>query len=156
MVAEEGSAEVSEEKGQSTSETAPNFTLATLSGEELSLSDYRGQIVMVNFWASWCPPCNAEMPAMEAFYQTYQDEGFAIIAVNVKENHDTVQTFVDEKELTFPVALDASGETAARYGISGMPTSFFVAPDGTLLGYWPGAITQEMLEQEIAPLLQEQ
>lgn len=137
----------------STPRPAPAFELPTLDGDTLALADYAGQIVLINFWASWCPPCTAEMSDFEAYYQAHKDAGFVIIAINLEESPDVVADFVERQGLTFPVALDLNGRTFGEYGGRGLPTSFFVRRDGALLGYWPGALTVEMLEDRLTPLI---
>ncbi len=113
---------------------APDFTLTTLDGETVSLADYRGQAVLLNYWATWCPPCKAEMPAMQRVYETYRARGFVVLAVNAT-NQDTigdVEAFVREYGLTFPVLLDSEGRVGALYRINALPTSFFIRPDGII------------------------
>ncbi len=131
----------------------PNFSLESIDGKTVTLRDYKGKIILINFWASWCPPCQAEMPSLEAYYRDHKDDGFIVLAVNHKEPQETVAAFAEKMDLTFPVLLDTDGSTAQTYGVTGMPTSFFVGRDGELLGYWPGALTQEMLEQGLTPVL---
>jgi peroxiredoxin len=138
---------------QTTAVLAPDFALKTPDGEDVRLSDYRGEVVLVNFWASWCPPCNTEISTLEAYYQAHKDEGLVIIGVNVKESESTVGDFVENNGLSFPVVLDKNADVAVQYGVTGMPTSFFVARDGTLLGYWPGPVTKTMLEEGLTPSL---
>lgn len=135
-------------------ELLPDFTLETLEGDALSLSDYRGQVVLVNFWASWCPACRAEIPDLERYYELHRDEGLVVIGVNVQEPSGVVSDFAADKGLTFPIVLDIKGTTTDLYGVTGLPTSFFVGRDGTSQGYWPGGVTVEMLEQGLTPLLQ--
>lgn len=152
---EANTAETNKQDTEIAQRMAPDFTLQALDGSELKLSDYQGDVVLINFWASWCPPCNAEMPALNTYYEAHKDEGFTIIGVNVKESTATVSKFVEEKGLSFPIALDENSQIAAGYGATGLPTSFFVGRDGEMLGYWPGILTEEMLEESVTPLLQE-
>ncbi len=133
---------------------APDFTLQTLDGESVSLSDYRGKLVMINFWASWCPPCNSEMPDLQSYYEQHQDEDFIILGVNYQDTPDKVQAFVEKYSVTFPILLDSDGRIANLFGVQGLPTSFFVDKEGNVLGYQPGPVTKEMLEDGITPLLQ--
>ncbi len=130
------------------------FTLTTPEGAEIALADYAGQVVMVNFWASWCPPCAAEMPELEAYYQTHQHEGFVIIGVNVKDPSVVVADFAARHALTFPLALDLTGRVSVEYGVVGLPSSYFINREGRIIGYWPGALDQALLEEAITPLLQ--
>ncbi len=114
--------------------TAPDFSLDTLDGERITLSTLRGQAVIVNFWATWCPPCRDEMPAFENVYRDLQDEGLLMLAVNTtdQDSEADVRAFVAEYGLTFPIALDRRGEASRRYRITGMPTTFFIGRDGVI------------------------
>lgn len=108
----------------------PDFTLSTPDGKKLSLKDFRGKVVFLNFWASWCVPCREEMPAMEKLYQEYKDKGFVVLAVNLKDNkHDAIK-FVKELKLTYPIALDPDGNVGNLYGAWGLPTSYLIDADG--------------------------
>ena len=113
---------------------APNFELSTLEGEQVLLSDLRGQAILLNFWATWCPPCRSEMPAMQQVYRDFEQDGFVVLAVNnlQQDNRESVETFVLEENLTFPVLLDNSGSVYTRYQVNSMPTSFFIDPDGII------------------------
>ncbi len=133
---------------------APDFTLQTLDGDSVSLSDYRGKLVMLNFWASWCPPCNSEMPDLQRYYEQHKDEDFIILGVNYQDSPDKVQAFVEKYGVTFPILLDSDGRVANLFGVQGLPTSFFVDKAGNVIGYQPGPVTKEMLEDGITPLLQ--
>jgi peroxiredoxin len=127
---------------------APDFQLQTLAGETVKLSDYKGQRVMLNFWATWCPPCRAEMPDMEKFYQK---KGVAILAVNLTETEATMQDihdFVDEFGLTFPILLDKKIEVATTYQIGPIPTSYMIDSDGIIRYKTLGALNYEMMVAE--------
>jgi thiol-disulfide isomerase/thioredoxin len=121
---------------------AVDFSLPLLSGGTRSLSEMTGEFVFLNFWATWCPPCREEMPSMEVLYREMADAPFGMFAVNVQEDRDTVQQFIDEFGYTYPILLDSDGTLSSNYGVRGIPTSFFIAPDGTVLGmligtrYW--------------------
>lgn len=136
---------------------APDFKLQTLDGRSLALSDLRGQAVLVNYWASWCGPCQAEMPAMQKVYEAYHDQGFEILAVNATNQDQlaAVQSFVDSHGLTFPVLLDVDGQVGGAYQVHSLPTSFFVRPDGTIeevvIG---GPMAEAMLRTRIEKLLE--
>ena len=110
-----------------------DFALTNLAGEERNLSFFAGQVVVLNFWASWCGPCVAEMPAMEALYRDIGGDDFTIIGVNVQEQGSVARNFVEQNGITFPILLDRSGSTARRYGVRGLPTSYVIAPDGTVI-----------------------
>jgi peroxiredoxin len=113
---------------------APDFELKTPAGETVKLSGLRGQAVLVNLWATWCPPCRAEMPAIEKVYNEYKDRGFVVLAINMTYQDDAsaVMPFVNKYDLTFPVLLDYTGETARAYQLRSLPSSFFIRRDGTI------------------------
>jgi thiol-disulfide isomerase/thioredoxin len=117
---------------------AVDFSLDSLDGGETSLSDLRGRFVFLNFWATWCPPCREEMPSMETLYTALEDAPFEMIAVNVREDRNTVEGFIDEFGYTYPVLLDGNGSVSTNYGVRGIPTTFFIGPDGTVLGMLVG------------------
>lgn len=113
---------------------APDFELSTLDGKTIKLSDLRGQAVLVNLWATWCPPCRAEMQTLETVYQDYQDQGFTILAVNMTSQDDAqkILPFIQERGLTYPVLLDKDGSVAKAYQMKSLPSSFFINRDGTI------------------------
>ena len=124
---------------------APDFTLSTLDGQTVTLSDYRGQIVMVNMWATWCPPCRAEMPAMQEIYEQNKDKGFVVLAINATDQDDRKQVaaFVDEHQFTFPILMDEFGEVGQDYLVRSFPTTFFIDRDGIITSVVPGGPMKE-------------
>lgn len=138
--------------------SAPDFTLDTLDGGEVSLSDLRGQIVLVNFWASWCPPCRAEMPAIERVYRSYKDLGLQVLAVNTT-NQDEVgaaSAFVQELGLTFPIPLDRTGSVSASYNLRGLPSSYFIDRQGVIRSVVIGGpMSEALVQSKVEELLQE-
>ncbi|SES03181.1 Peroxiredoxin [Gracilibacillus ureilyticus] len=127
---------------------APDFELQTLSGETAKLSDYRGQKVMLNFWATWCPPCRAEMPDMEKFHQ---EKDVVILAVNLTETEASMQDvhdFTEEFRLTFPILLDEKIEVATTYQIRPIPTSYMIDSNGVIQYQAFGALNYEMMVAE--------
>lgn len=116
-----------------------DFELANLQGLNEKLSDYKGQVVFLNFWATWCGPCRSEMPAMEEVYRELKDDGFVILAVDLAEETQTVQDFVDDYGLTFPVLLDQTGQVGGMYDARSIPTTYLVDRDGNILGRAIGA-----------------
>ncbi len=126
---------------------APDFTLKNLEGEKVSLSDFKGQPVLINFWATWCPPCRYEMPFIESAWQQYKDDGFVVLAVDVEEPISVVQRFVESFGLTFPILLDYKGEVSDMYRLRAFPTSYFVGRDGKILIAHRGMMTEQVLQQ---------
>jgi thiol-disulfide isomerase/thioredoxin len=138
---------------RATATPAPDFTLSGPSGD-VALSSFRGQYVLLNFWATWCPPCQAEMPDLYAYYLAHQNDGFVLLAVDVEEDAATVAKFMQANRFSFPVALDITGMVYERYGGGGLPSSFLIGPDGSLAKAWkPGAISRAILERDVTPRL---
>lgn len=109
---------------------APDFTLKGEDGKTYRLADYRGKVVLLNFWATWCPPCRYEMPSMERAYQKVKGEEIAILAVNVGEDETTVFAFTGQYPVSFPLPLDLDGSVIAKYPVIGLPTTFIIDPHG--------------------------
>jgi peroxiredoxin len=118
---------------------APDFSLASLSGDDRSLESFRGSLVMLNFWASWCGPCAKEKPSMVSMYSALKDKGLEIVSINLQEDKQTAQTFADEHEIPFTVLLDKQGEVGGMYGVRSIPTTYIIGRDGTVLGGAIGA-----------------
>lgn len=132
-------------------EIAPDFGLATLDGEGVKLSDYKGQPVILNFWATWCAPCRVEMPELEDAYQANKDDGLVILALNREEAPEVVQEyFVDEMGLSFTALLDETGAVAESYGVFNMPTTYFVNPEGEVTVIHRGPMNRELIEEYLA------
>ncbi len=134
-------------------EPAPDFTLRTPDGESVSLSDYRGKTVLVNFWATWCPPCKTEMPDMEQLYQKYKDQGLEIIAVDQQEPASAVQAFFEEMGLTFQPVIDSTGEIFNLYRVVALPTSYFIDENGVVQFHHRGMMTAEQMENYASQLM---
>ena len=128
-----------------------DFTLNTLDGKTLRLSDYRGKPAVVNFWGSWCGYCRQEAPGLEAVYKKYQARGFTIIGVAVHDNQEDVRAAIKELGLTFPVGL--SDEIAQAYGVNGYPTNFFIDKTGRIAHQHAGAMSEEDFEAAVLKLL---
>lgn len=133
--------------GITTGVLAPAFTMKNLEGKDVSLEDYRGKKVMLNFWATWCPPCKAEMPALEKLYQQKSDE-IEVLAVNLDSQND-VAGFVNKNQLTFPVLLDENGETQQAYSIISIPTTFIIDEKGIIVKKHIGSMSYEQMEEII-------
>ncbi|MFT3894108.1 MAG: TlpA disulfide reductase family protein [Anaerolineales bacterium] len=108
--------------------------MKTPTGESIKLSDLRGQAVLVNLWATWCPPCRAEMKTIETVYNEYKDQGFVVLAVDMtyQDNQTDIVPFVEEQGLTFPILLDETGDTANAYQLKSLPSSYFIGRDGII------------------------
>ena len=132
---------------------APDLGLETLEGTPVRLSDYRGQVVVLNFWATWCGPCRMEVPGLVSVYGRYREKGFTILAVNLHEPRERVEPFVRETGIEFPVLLDAEGLTGELYAIRGIPTSYFLDREGVVRQVVPGAMPEEAIVQLVEPLL---
>ena len=118
----------------------PDFTLAVLDGTSIKLSDMKGKAVFLNFWATWCGPCKAEMPSMEAVYRQLKDRGFEILAVNIQEDPETVRAFMQDNKLRFTVAMDSSGSVGIQYGIQAIPTTYIIDKRGLVVSRIVGSI----------------
>jgi thiol-disulfide isomerase/thioredoxin len=131
---------------------APDFELAGLDGKTLRLAELRGRVVFLNFWATWCPPCREEMPAMQALAGELEKQGLVVLAVNYEESAETAEAYARETGLTLPVLLDGNGAVARRYRVAGLPASFFVDRRGALVGSvlgirdWQGAAARRYIE----------
>ena len=135
---------------------APDFTLMTLDAKEVSLSQFRGQPVLINFWATWCLPCREEMPELVRSYESHQAEGLIILGLNLtySDSLPDVESFASEFNITFPVLLDKDGAVAERlYRILGVPTSIFVTRDGTIERIHVGIMTGKQIKQYVAEIL---
>lgn len=136
---------------------APAFVLPDLSGTPIRLSDHRGKVVLLNFWATWCPPCRAEMPSMEKLYQAYRDRGLTILAIsNDVSGKSVVEPFVRDRGLTFPILLDPEGGVFLQYGVRGLPTSYVVDRKGRVVSGeigardWSSGTAREAVEHLLA------
>ena len=112
---------------------APAFTLTDLGGKKVSLKDFRGKLVLLNFWATWCAPCREEMPSMERLYLRFKDKEFVIVGVNVKDRRNDALSFLKELKITFPIALDPDGQVGLLYGAWGLPATYLIDPKGTAI-----------------------
>jgi len=137
---------------------APDFTLDLLGGGEVTLSDLRGAPVMLNLWASWCPPCRAEMPAIQAVYQEYGEEGLVVLAVNAtnQDSESAAAAFVRDHGLTFPVPLDRDGSVSVLYALRGLPTTYFIDREGVIRSVIVGGpMSEAVIRSKVEELLRE-
>lgn len=133
---------------------APDFTLETLNGQTVSLLSLRGQAVLINFWATWCPPCRAEMPAIQQVYDRYRDRGFTVLAVNLQESDAQVAAFAEQLGLTFPIPMDRSGSVFAQYRVRALPSTFFIDKRGIIQNVTVGGpMAEAFIESHVADLL---
>ena len=136
---------------------APDFTLETTTGDSITLSELRGQAVLVNLWATWCPPCRAEMPAIQKLYNEYKDQGFVVLGVDMiyQDDASAVQSFIQEKGLTFPILMDETGQVAQKYALRSLPSSFFIDRAGVIqevvIG---GPMSEALLRTRIESILE--
>ncbi|MGM7701725.1 thiol-disulfide oxidoreductase ResA [Pseudalkalibacillus sp. Hm43] len=112
---------------------APNFVLKDLDGNEVELEDFKGKGVFLNFWGTYCPPCEKEMPAIQRQYEKYKDQGVVVLAVDIAETELTVKKFAEEKNLTFPIVLDQQREVVDTYGVGNLPATYLISPEGEVL-----------------------
>lgn len=132
---------------------APDFTLDGLDGEPISLSDFKGKVVFLNFWATWCPPCKAEMPAMGQLYKKFKDKGVVVVAVNHYEEKGKVMHFVADGGYTFPVPLDIKGVASDKYKVRFLPVTFIIDRGGKLIGQvvgmrqWDSSVSFSFFEE---------
>ncbi|TET26581.1 MAG: TlpA family protein disulfide reductase [Dehalococcoidia bacterium] len=129
---------------------APDFTLTDLDGNSVTLSHFRGKVIFLNFWASWCPPCRAEMPDMEAIYQNYKDQDVVVIGVNVNEAENAVRQFVQQGGYSWTFVIDTTGEVTRSYGATAIPASFFIDREGIIRAVSIGSMSQEVMASHLA------
>jgi peroxiredoxin len=137
---------------------APDFSLPDLAGQSVTLSDLRGQVVVLNIWATWCPPCRAEMPALQAVYADYAGRDLLVLAVNstVQDDPAAIAPFLAENGLTFPVLLDGDGTVTGAYQVRSLPTTFFIGRDGVIREVVVGGpMAEALLRARIDSLLAE-
>lgn len=138
-----------------TDRPAPDFTLQGLDGKPVTLRQLKGQVVLINMWATWCPPCRAEMPTIEASYQRYRAQGFTVLAVNLQEDPQTVATFMRQRGLTFPALLDRDAGVSNLYRTSVLPSSFFVDRRGVIRAVYRGPMPRSVIAGTVEQLLAE-
>lgn len=135
--------------------TAPDLALENINGKTESLVDYHQQVVLVNNWAIWCPPCKAEMPVLESYYEDHAEEGFTIIAVEAGDTRETVSKFAESYRLKFQVWLDPDTAALRAFGNGNLPNSYVIDRQGTVRYTWTGEVDRGTLEKFVTPLLTE-
>ncbi len=134
---------------------APELALNDLDGNTVALSDHIGSVVLVNNWATWCPPCKAEMPTLQAYFTGHKDDGFMLLAIEAGDPVPEVAQFVESYELTFPILLDPSNLALRAFRNDSLPSSYVIDRQGTVRLAWTGPISLEKLENFVTPLLEE-
>ena len=132
---------------------APELTLTDMQDQSVSLADYKGQWMLVNNWATWCPPCRAEMPELNAFYEAHKDEGFVLIAISSGDTKAQIADFTQEYGLSFPMWQDPTSASLRAFRMDYLPSSFVIDPSGTVRLAWTGAVSLATLEKYVTPLL---
>ncbi|PWW30408.1 peroxiredoxin [Cytobacillus oceanisediminis] len=127
-------------------EKAPDFVLTDMDGEKHRLSDYEGQGVFLNFWGTWCKPCEKEMPYMNNQYKQFKDQGVQVLAVNVGETDLAVNKFSDRYNLSFPIVTDKDGQVQSAYGINPLPATFLIDKEGKVIKYITGEMTEATIK----------
>ena len=135
---------------------APVLYLTDLEGNPVSLQELHGTVVLVNNWATWCPPCKAEMPTLQAFFEDHREKGFTIVAIDAGDPVAEIVKFVQDYGLTFPVWPDIRMKSIAAFRNQGLPSSYVIDRDGTVRLAWAGAVSRDMLEKYVTPLLKEE
>lgn len=128
-------------------ELAPDFTLKNLAGEEVKLSDYRGKIVFLNFWATWCMYCDEEMPDLQALND--ENDDMVVLAVNVSEDPDKVRSYIEKGGYDFPILLDEEGEIALKYLVGPLPITYFINTKGILVSKYPSMLEKDQMEEAL-------
>lgn len=131
---------------------APNFVFVSDDGQEFALSDFRGHPVVINFWATWCPPCRMEMPSLDQAYHTYKEKGLVLFAVDEMEKRADVLAFRKEMKVSLPMVLDTQGLVGRTYLVRGLPTTFFVDKTGHVVVRWTGMLTEDALQRNLQTL----
>ena len=132
---------------------APDFSVQLFDGSEISLSELKGSPLLINFWASWCPPCRQESRTLERTWQAYREDGVMFVGLNVQDTVEDGVAYVREFDLTFPNGRDVDGTITVEYGVVGLPVTFFVNREGTVERRWVGAISQERLVEWLDELV---
>jgi len=139
--------------GPEVGRAAPELRLPLAGGGEVDLAEYRGKVVLLNFWATWCVPCRAEMPAIEQAYQQHRERGFEVLAVNIQERDEDVLEFLREVGVSFPSAIDHVGDSLRRYRAIALPTTILIDREGVIRDIRVGPLTESILQEGLAKVL---
>ena len=134
---------------------APDLQLHDITGNPVSLSDYQGQVVLVNNWATWCPPCRQEMPILDAYFRDHRHQDFVIVAIDAGDAADLVADFANRYGMSFPVWVDPSSSALNSFRNNYLPSSYLIDKEGQVVMVWSGAVTRASLEQNITPFLKD-
>jgi peroxiredoxin len=134
---------------------APEISLKDLNGRTINLSDYRQQIVLINNWATWCPPCREEMPTFLKYFNAHSKQGFMLLGIEAGDPVEEVASFVEEYRLTFPVLLDPDNQSLSAFNNNSLPSSYVIDHNGNVVLAWTGPINREMLEKYLTPLFEQ-
>jgi peroxiredoxin len=134
---------------------APKLNLVDMAGNKVSLGDYAGSVVLVNLWATWCPPCKQELPALQSFYEKHRVDGFVLLGIDQEETLEVVQPFVADFGLTFPIWLDENYMAQRVFNTMSLPSSFVIDRSGTVCLMWVGAVSEEFLEKHVTKIIKE-
>lgn len=132
-----------------------NLSLTSLDGKEVEISDFHGKVILINSWATWCPPCEAEMPSLEKFYRENKAQGFEILAINAGEPKEIITKFKNNNLITFPIFVDPDGSILESFGITNLPTTIVVNREGIVEYIHIGMLFDEDLEEVILPIFQD-
>lgn len=136
-------------------EEAPNVSFSVINEGDITTDQLRGKVVVLNFWATWCPPCKKEMPLLETTYNKYKEKGVIVLGVNYNEDRETITKFVKEIKITFPIALDRDFKVTKEFGVLALPTTFFIDRRGVIRDRYRGEIAEETLFSRLLPILEE-
>jgi cytochrome c biogenesis protein CcmG/thiol:disulfide interchange protein DsbE len=134
---------------------APELILSDLNGNQVNIADYRQNIVMINNWATWCPPCKAEMPTLNKYFKAHSKQGFTLFGIDAGDPSKDVASFVNEYGLSFPVLLDPNTSSLTSFRNDALPSSYVIDHNGNVILAWTGPISRDMLEKYITPLLEQ-
>ncbi|MDD4875718.1 MAG: redoxin domain-containing protein [Dehalococcoidales bacterium] len=134
---------LNQSQGIEKGDIAPDFQLQNLEGQTISLSNLRGNPILINFWATWCPPCRSEMPHIQDIYEEWSDTELVLLVINIGENSSKVEDFMQSNDLSFPILLDTRQNVAQSYNITGIPTTFFIDKDGIIQDKVIGAFSSK-------------
>ena len=132
---------------------APSFVAPKVGGQLGSLENYKNKPLVLNFWASWCPPCRDETPGMERIWRKYEDQGVVILGINVQDGEKEAERYISEFGVTFSNALDLDGSITVDYGVTGLPVTFFIDNDSVVTGRWVGSISEDRLDNWVSNLI---